>query len=241
MKIFRLQSVVLALGLLTMAVFVANLTTPVTFGQSSNTGTVVGVVEDPSGAVTDLSTKTERKTATSHTGQYVFVNIPPGEYSISASKSGFATDKVASQTVTVGTQTTANFKLQVGSEATTVEVHTSGADLQTLNATIGSTVDSVSLAQLPSFLHDSGTFAQLQAGVSPDGSVAGAVVDQNTYSLDGGNNSSDMDGSMNVYTGSFAEDPTGVAGQNGNLSASPTGVIPTPQDSVEEFKVNTNN
>jgi hypothetical protein len=249
MKIFRLHSAVLALGLLLMAGFVANLTTPAAFGQSTNTGTVVGVVEDPSGAViqgatvtlTDNSTKTERKTSTSHTGQYVFVNVPPGDYSITASKSGFATDKVASQTVTVGTQTTANFKLQVGSEATTVEVHTSGADLQTINATVGSTVDPVSLAQLPSFLHDSGTFAQLQAGVSPDGSVAGAVVDQNTYSLDGGNNSSDMDGSMNVYTGSFAEDPTGVAGQNFNLSASPTGVIPTPQDSVEEFKVNTNN
>jgi len=249
MKFIRLQSAFLALGFLMMACVVANLTTPAAFGQSSNTGTVVGTVEDQSGAViqgatitlTDLSTKTERKTATSHTGQYVFVNIPPGDYAITASKSGFANDKVASQTVTVGTQTTANFRLQVGTAQQTIEVKTSGADLQTINSTVGSTVDAVSLAQLPSFLHDTGTFTALQAGVSPDGSVAGTVNDQNTFSLDGGNNSNDMDGSMAVYTTSFAEDPTGVAGQEGDLSASPTGVIPTPQDSVEEFKVNTAN
>jgi hypothetical protein len=250
MRLIRLQSAVLVLGLLTMAGFVANFTTPVAFGQSSNTGTVVGMVEDQSGAViqgatitlTDLSTKTVRKTATSHTGQYVFANIPPGEYSITASKSGFATDKVASQTVTVGTQTTANFRLQVGTEATTIEVKTSGADLQTINATIGSTVDPLSIEQLPSLLHDVGTFTALQAGVSPDGAVAGAVVDQSTFSLDGGNNSSDMDGSNNVYFSSFAGDPTGgISNQNAEVAASPTGVMPTPSDSVEEFKVNTNN
>ena len=250
MRFIRLQSAVLALGFLMIAGIVANLTTPAAFCQSSNTGTVTGAVEDQSGAVvqgatitlTDLSTKIERKTTTSHTGQYVFVNIPPGMYSITASKSGFAVDRVASQEVTVGTQTTANFRLQVGSTQQTIEVKTSGADLQTINATVGSTVDPISIDQLPSLLHDVGTFTSLQAGVSPDGSVAGAVSDQSTFSLDGGNNSSDMDGSQNVYTGSFAGDPTGGASvQNGELYTSPTGVMPTPADSVEEFKVNTAN
>ncbi|MGB2838001.1 MAG: hypothetical protein WBC30_20405, partial [Candidatus Sulfotelmatobacter sp.] len=76
----------------------------------------------------------------------------------------------------------------------------------------------------------------------PDGSVGGAVLDQNYFSLDGGDNTNDMDGSMNVYTKSYAGDPTGgVATQNnlGTGNGGPTGVIPTPQDSVEEFKVNT--
>ena len=72
--------------------------------------------------------------------------------------------------------------------------------------------------------------------------LAGAVVDQSYFSLDGGNNTNDMDGSMNVYTSSYAGDPTGgVATQNtpGTRHGGPTGVMPTPQDSVEEFKVNT--
>jgi len=42
-----------------------------------------------------------------------------------------------------------------------------------------------------------------------DGSVAGANQDQNSFMLDGGNNSSDMDGTQNTYTPSFAGDPSG--------------------------------
>ncbi|MGB6026622.1 MAG: hypothetical protein WBG40_15615, partial [Candidatus Sulfotelmatobacter sp.] len=76
---------------------------------------------------------------------------------------------------------------------------------------------------------------------------AGTVVDQSAFSLDGGDNTNDMDGSMNVYTKSFAGDPSGgVANQNsvgpsegGKGVGGATGVLPTPQDSVEEFKVNT--
>jgi hypothetical protein len=129
--------------------------------------------------------------------------------------------------------------LQIGSAQTTVEVQATGADLQTLNATIGTTVEPDVMSALPSLLHDVGTFTQLQPGVSPDGSVAGAVNDQSTFSLDGGNNSSDMDGNMSVYTPTFAGDPTGVATQNPGGNVPPTGVLPTPADSTEEFKVNT--
>jgi hypothetical protein len=70
--------------------------------------------------------------------------------------------------------------------------------------------------------------------------VAGAVVDQSTFMLDGGQNTNDMDGSMQVYTPSFAGDPTGGIVSN-QIGGSPTGVMPTPLDSVEEFKVNTAN
>ncbi len=223
----------------------------VTFGyaQATNTGTIVGTVTDQSGAVipdatvtlTDVSTNESRTTVSGNTGQYVFVNVPPGSYNISASKTGFELNKISNQTVKVGTQTTANFKLRVGSQQQTVEVQASGTDLQTLNATVGSTVEQEAIAQLPSLLHDAGTFTTLQVGVSPDGSVAGTVVDQSTFQLDGGNNTNDMDGSMSVYTGSFAGDPTGVANQNGGVAAGATGVMPTPTDSVEEFKVNATN
>ena len=54
------------------------------------------------------------------------------------------------------------------------------------------------------------------------------------FDLDGGNNSSDMDGSMLSYTGSFGNSTTG-----GFLGASSSGVVPTPQDSVEEVRVST--
>ena len=219
----------------------------VAFSQATNTGTVVGVVTDQSGAavpgatitLTLTATNSSRTTTSGNSGQYVLVNVTPGEYILTVDKTGFATDKVLGLIVDVGTQTTENFKLQVGSTKQTVEVQASGVDLQTLNQTVGSVVESEAIAMLPSLLHDVGTFTELQPGVSPDGSVAGAVSDQSTFSLDGGNNSNDMDGSMAVYTPSFAGDPTGVANQNGGVAAGPTGVMPTPADSVEEFKVNT--
>ena len=220
------------------------------YGQAVNTGTVVGTVTDQSGAVvpearitlTDMSTHSARATVTNATGQYVFNDVPPGAYDIVVTKSGFESTKVDSQSVAVGTQTTANVKLHVGNESQTIEVTAEGVQLQTLNATVGSALEVEAIEALPSLLHDAGTFTELQPGVSPDGSVAGAVVDQSTFMLDGGNNSNDMDGSMTVYTPSFAGDPTGGAGaQNGNTAAGPTGVMPTPQDSIEEFKVNTAN
>jgi len=92
------------------------------YAQSTNTGTVVGVVSDQSGAVvpgatvtlTDASTNASRETVTSRTGQYVFVNVSPSVYNITASKAGFELDKVANQTVQVGTQATANYTLHAG-------------------------------------------------------------------------------------------------------------------------------
>ncbi len=240
------RSVKLALFLL--VVICAGSALP-TWAQSSSTGTVAGSVTDPSSAVvagatvtlTDKSTNIARTTSTNSTGRYVFIDVTPGMYSIAISKAGFATTKTENQEVKVGASLTVNLSLQVGGASVVVEVQGVGNELQTMNATVGNTITSLTIDNLPSIGRDVSTFVELQPGVSPDGSVAGAVMDQNYFSLDGGNNTNDMDGSMNVYTSSFAGDPTGgIAAQNSTgANAGPTGVMPTPQDSVEEFKVNT--
>jgi hypothetical protein len=216
--------------------------------QSASTGIVAGQVTDPSDAavvgatvtLTDKATSISRTATTNDSGRYVFVDVNPAVYTITVNKTGFRVTKVADQSVQVGLTATVNVKMELGSVAETVEVSASGADLQTLNATVGNTVSGEMLQNLPTIGRDAATFVTLQPGVSPDGSVAGAVVDQSSFMLDGGQNTNDMDGSMQVYTPSFAGDPTGgiVANQVGG---SPTGVMPTPLDSVEEFKVNTAN
>jgi len=219
------------------------------FGQAASTGTVAGTVTDPSGGavvgatvtLTDVSTTIPRTANSNDTGRYFFANVVPGKYSVSISKTGFRVSKLVDQEVSVGASLTLNVTLELGSVAETVEVTvTNGADLQTLNATVGNTVGGELLQNLPSIGRDAATFVTLQPGVSPDGSVAGAVVDQSTFMLDGGQNTNDMDGSMQVYTPSFAGDPTGGIVSN-SIGGSPTGVMPTPLDSVEEFKVNTAN
>jgi hypothetical protein len=216
------------------------------FAQSTSTGTIAGIVSDSTGAVvnnatvtlTDKATKAARSVTTNESGRYVLTNVNPGSYELSASKQGFATTKTQTQ-VTVGAAIAMNLALQVGGSNVVVEVTAAGTELQTMNATVGNTVTAVALDNLPSLNRDVSTFVELQPGVSPDGSVAGAVVDQSSFMLDGGNNTNDMDGSMSVYTSSFAGDPTGgISNQSFAVAGGPTGVMPTPADSVEEFKVN---
>ena len=222
---------------------------PCAWAQSSNTGTVAGTVTDPTGAVvngatvtlTDASTKTSRSVTTNDAGRYIFVDVQPDTYELSVGKQGFSTSKTQT-TVKVGVATTANMTLQVGGSNVVVEVTAVTNELQTMNSTVGNTITGVALESLPTLGRDVSTFLTLQPGISPDGSVAGAAVDQSYFSLDGGNNTNDMDGSMSVYTASFAGDPTGgVANQSAGVAAGPTGVMPTPADSVEEFKTNTAN
>ena len=222
------------------------LTATLALAQSTSTGTIAGIITDASGAVvnganitlTDTSTKTTRSATSNEAGRYVLVNVDPGQYELSVSKQGFSTTKTQTK-VTVGSAVTINLSLEVGGQNVVVEVTAATTELQTMNATVGNTVTSVALDNLPSLNRDVSTFVELQPGVSPDGSVAGAVVDQSSFMLDGGNNTNDMDGSMSVYTSSFAGDPTGgISNQSFAVAGGPTGVMPTPADSVEEFKVN---
>src|ERR1700722_4514653 len=185
--------------------------------QDTTTGTIIGQVKDATGALISGATVTavdntannKYTTVTNKDGAYVLQNVAPATYVITVSKQGFATEQIPAQPVTRRSQTNANFSMAVGSETTTIEVTASNADLQTMNSTIGDTVSQVQIISLPSVGRDVSTFASLQPGVTPGGSVAGTVADQSVFMLDGGNNSNDMDGSMLNYTGSFAGDPTG--------------------------------
>jgi hypothetical protein len=218
----------------------------------------VGVVSDVSNAVvdaatvtlTDTATRTSRTTTSNSTGRYIFVDIAPGNYDLTVSKQGFSTTKTQ-VTVQVGLGVTVNLTMKVGGGSTVVEVTAAGTELQTLNSTIGNTVTARALENLPTLGRDTSSFVTMQAGVSPDGSAAGTVVDQTVFTLDGGNNSNDMDGSSGVYNPNFGDDPAGglfsnkynqISGSNlGINGGQPSGVIPTPVDSVEEFKVSTTN
>ncbi|MFL6307925.1 MAG: carboxypeptidase regulatory-like domain-containing protein [Candidatus Sulfotelmatobacter sp.] len=222
------------------------------FAQSTSTGTLAGAVTDPSGAVvsgatvslTDTATKTTRTATTNGQGRYIFVDVTPGTYDLNFTKQGFSTSKTQT-TVSIGQATTINMPLQVGGSNVVVEVTAVGNELQTMNATVGNTVNAAALENLPSIGRDVNSFIELQPGVAPDGSVAGAVVDQNYFGLDGGNNTNDMDGAGSVYTSGVQKntvgDPTGGVSAQYTSYNKPVGVMPTPADSVEEFKVNTAN
>ena len=229
-------------ALASLAVFVASSALPAAFAQSTSAGTITGTVTDPSGAVipgatitvTDTTAKSTRTATSGKEGLYVLTDVQPGTYDVTATKTGFAKDEIPALTVSVGTQSNASFRMTVGAEGTTVEVQATNTDLQTMNASTGQTVDALMIAELPAIGRDVATFVTLQPGVTPGGNVAGTTQDQATFQLDGGSNSSDMDGTAGVYTSNNVNSTTG-----GFIGGGPGGVVPMPQDSIEEFKVST--
>jgi hypothetical protein len=212
--------------------------------QSSIAGTVTGQVTDESGAavpgvaikLVDLSTAQNFSTVTNESGRYDFPTVPPGRYDVTFIKQGFSEYEMKAQDIKIGIVLTANAKLKIGSTTTTVEVTaSSGAELQTMNATVGNSMSQTSLLALPNLGRDATSMAVLQPATTPGGNAAGAVGDLNTYQLDGANITDDMGGNVTTYQ----TNSNGLGGSQSN--GSPSGVIPTPLESIEEFKVSVSN
>ena len=134
----------------------------------------------------------------------------------------------------MSTQLTLDVALEVGALSETVVVTSqAGSELQTANATIGNTINLKNLELLPNLGRDATSLLGLNPGVTPRGDIAGSYMDQNTFTIDGGNNTDDMAGNTIGYIQNF----TGLAGSQTSSMAS--GVVATPIDTVEEFKVST--
>ncbi len=214
------------------------------WAQTSTVGTVIGQVLDeqhaavPGAAVklVDVTTNAAQSTVSNSGGRYVFSSVTPGNYNLSFTKDGFASYQVNSQAVQIGQSLTINATLKVGSTATTVEVTASaGAELQTMNATVGNTLVAKDLLLLPNMGRDVTSIAVLQPATTLGGYTAGSYQDANTYTLDGGNITDDMAGNTTGYQTNYS----GLGGSQGG--AIPSGVIPTPIESIEEFKVSVSN
>ncbi len=224
-------------GLLIMCIgVVLGLSANPAWAQTASTGTVSGLVLDQQGAVVpgsevalqDVTTSAKRAAVTNEVGRYIFVSVPPGTYDIVVSRPGFQTARVSAQKVTVGQELTIDVVLTVGAAAQAIEVVASAAaQLQTTSATVGSTITGSSVMLLPNLSRDAYALQTLNVGVTPSGEVAGTRNDQNTYLVDGANVTDDNSGNL-----SYNSMP--------NLSIS-TGVIPTPVESIEEFKMATSN
>src|SRR5947208_8101586 len=209
--------------------------------QTASSGSITDQVLDPQGAIvagadvtlTDTSTKSAQTTTTNDAGRYNFPVVNPGLYDLVVSRQGFKTAKFSAQKVSIGSVLTVNVALEVGALTETVVVTSAmaGTELQTTNATVGTTINLKELELLPNLGRDATTLMALQPGVTPAGQVAGAVGDQNSFSVDGGQNSDDMSGDQVGYTVNF----TGSSQRNGGnqINGMASGVAPTPIESVE--------
>ncbi len=127
------------------------------FSQSINSGTITGLISDPTGAVIpgarvairNAVTGYEQHASTDQTGAYRFTNVPLNSYQLSVTAPGFAT---ATQDLDVRTSVpvTANVTLALSTSATTVTVEAGGAKVET-DTSAHQDVDRNSFLKLPAF------------------------------------------------------------------------------------------
>ena len=139
------------------------------------TAALNGVVRDSSGAVIpratvilhNTDTGTERESLTNDSGLYVFVSVPPGEYSLTVKKTGFNGAAQAGLHVLVDQASTQDFTLGVGSTQQSVTVEAAAVNLETANATLGTVIESKQVADLPLNGRNFTQLLALTPGVSP--------------------------------------------------------------------------
>jgi hypothetical protein len=204
--------------------FVASAQTQIT------TGVIQGTVQDEQGAtvpgatveVKNVETNLTKTLTTDEGGRFVFLQLPPGRYTLTASKSGFATLKQEEFTLTVGQAANLDLKMKVSSVQEVVTV-SAVQTVDTASAQTSTTLDERAVGNLPVAGRKFEDLLTLTPNVAitqgPDGdeiNFAGQRGIFNNISLDGGD----------YMNGFFGE-------QAGGQRAA----IDIPLDAVKEFQV----
>jgi len=210
-------------------------------------GNLSGTISDPSGrlvpqalvAIENTATGITTTVTTNSDGYYAAANLLPGEYQVTVSAKGFATEVRKGISLTVGAQQVIDLTLQVGSAAKiVVEVTTEAPAIQLASSDISAVVNATTVRELPLNGRSWTDLAALQPGVDTiqtqptfavgadrgnrgfgqQLTISGARPQQNNYRLDGV--------SLNDYANGA---PGSVLG--GNLGV----------DAIQEFSVLTSN
>ena len=212
--------------------------------QTAATGAIAGVITDPSGAsvananvkITSEETGDTRSAMTGANGSFVVSLLPPGQYTVRASKQGFKELVRTGVSIHVTETAVANLQLIVGANTEIVSITAEGALLDTEDAALGKVTDERIVSSLPLVTRNYTQIIGLSPGVSTEvtnasqlGRGAGSdAAGENGFSVHGGP-TSDNNYQMN---GMEVNDLMGSGSFSGGI------VVPNP-DTIQEFKVQT--
>jgi outer membrane receptor protein involved in Fe transport len=204
------------------------------------TGTILGVIRDPTGAllpgasltVRNAGTGVTRTVVTDETGAYRVPALAVGRYDITAELPGFKTSVQRGVELEVTQEAVVNLTLEVGTTSQRVEVVAEAAQVETTTSSLGGLVNESKISQLPLNGRNFIDLSLMQTGVSwqpqtssspPAGtggtkfSSNGAPTTSNYYMLDGAS-----------IANIFGQSPTSIAGTTLGLGG------------IKEYKVITN-
>ncbi len=208
---------------------------------NAQSASLQGMVTDPSGAAVpeasvtlkNAETDSQRIILTGAQGHYLFVQVPPGKYSLTVEKPGFAVTNKTGLVLQVNTPASLDLQLELGKTSGVVNVTSEAPSLNTTDASVGNAFTQNQIRQLPLETRNVVELLSLQPGVTPTGEVLGSRRDQNNVTLDGVDVNDNQDSGISAST-------TNGQGSNANGANSVSGfnsVLPIPLDSVQEFRV----
>lgn len=173
------------------------------YAQTSTTGSITGVVKDPTGAAVPGATVTatspnliQAQSATSGSdGSYTILNLPPGKYTVIVNVPGFAKSEQTNVQVNLGRTTPVETQLQLATTQTEVTISASAVAVDVESAAASSNVSTDQFSYFPTTRTVQGLYniapsvtrsgLRDASGRDRDPSVGGSSGPENSYILDG--------------------------------------------------------
>ncbi|HZY61414.1 MAG TPA: carboxypeptidase-like regulatory domain-containing protein [Edaphobacter sp.] len=209
--------------------------------QSS--ASVTGLVKDSTGAniagaqvkLNNVETNVLRQTTSNGSGNYTFLNVPPGRYTLEFSAKGFQSVKINPFDLNVNQTVTLEGTLNVGSVDTSVSVEAEGASVESSTSELGSVIAQKQVHDLPLNGRNFTQLLTLTPGVIPI-SVGQNRTASNTAVTPGSDFTfPSVNGQGN------RENYFMVDGMNDQQAWYNTYAVAPIIDSIQEFKVNSHN
>ena len=145
-----------------------------TFALGQEAGQIVGSVRDQSQGVvpnvtvtvTEVGTGQARTVTTGPNGTFVFTNLRPTTYNISAEGAGFRAFRQNGVTLLANQSLTVNIAMEVGAVTETVTVAGQAVQVNTSTSTLAEVVESARIIELPLNGRDAAKLATLIAGTT---------------------------------------------------------------------------
>ena len=215
--------------------------------QTASTGALTGEVLDPAGrriARAAIEAKNQemavdRSTFSDNDGLFVLPLLPPGQYQIVVTKSGYSQPEPASVQVPLTESVRIVIPMKIAGVSVQIDVQANISPLQVDSIALGRVVDARAIQALPLAARNFTQIVNLSPGVSTGVNNAGELGTGGggLAQIDPGNDGIFVHG-LRSYDNSYEFD--GVPVTDLQASGIASGGIPIPNpDAIEEFKVQT--